>query len=77
MMDRKKIQKGQLPFYSWECITLQFGIRDINLVIKNEKCMDDFIKLLIFSLNTVDGNKDSGLKIKDALREQYCQDHLR
>ena len=62
--------KGQVPFYSWECITLQYGIRGINLVIKNEKRMDEFLMLLIHTLNTVDGNRDSSLKIQEALIEQ-------
>ena len=75
MMDLKKVRLGKVPFHSWECITLQIGIRDINLVIKNEKRMDQFIKLLIHSLNTVDGNKDSAVKIKEALKSQFKSDH--
>ena len=62
-MSLQKLKKGEVPFYSWECITLYFGIRDINLVIRNEKRMDEFLKLLIFSLKTVDGNKNSAVKI--------------
>lgn len=63
-----------MPFYSWECITLYWGIRDVNLVIRNEKRMDEFIKLLIYTLNTVDGNRDSGVKIKKTLRNQYMKE---
>jgi len=34
--------------------------RDVDLVIKNEKDMDDFIKILVRAMNTVDGNQNSG-----------------
>ena len=70
MMDIEKIKKGHVPFYSWECITLQVGIRDINLVIRNERRMDQFIKLLLHNLDTVDGNRGSASKVKQALRRQ-------
>ena len=69
MIDINKLKRNQVPFYSWECITLYCGIRDINLVIRNEKRMDEFLKMLIYTLNTVDGNRDSGLKIQEKLKE--------
>ena len=34
--------------------------RDVDLVIKNEKDMDDFIKILVRAMNTVDVNQNSG-----------------
>jgi len=36
---------------------------NIHLVIRNEKNMSDFIKLLIYTLKTIDGVKDSGIKL--------------
>ena len=41
--------------------------RDVDLVIKNEKHMDRFLKFLIFNMNTVDGNKDSAKGIYEKL----------
>ena len=41
--------------------------RDVDLVIKNEKDMDDFIKIVVRAMNTVDGNKNSGDVIKNQL----------
>ena len=32
-------QLKDLPFYSWECLTLVLDDRDVDLVIKNEKEM--------------------------------------
>jgi len=32
-------QKVEIPFYSWECLTLQLEHRDVDLVIPDEKHM--------------------------------------
>ena len=59
MMDRMDLQVDS-PFYSWDCLTLSFGEKkDLHLIIKNEKVMADFIKLLISKMNTLDGVKGS------------------
>jgi len=34
-LNREDLKK--VPFYSWNCITLKMGRRDVDLVIKNEK----------------------------------------
>ena len=44
--------------------------REIDLVIQNENMMMYFIKLLVFKMNTIDGNKDSAKNIKRALLRQ-------
>lgn len=51
--------KTELPFYAWQCITLELAERQVDLVIKDQKSMDLFIKFLIFSINTMDCRKDS------------------
>ena len=66
-MENEDLRDHGLPFYSWECITLQLSDRDVYIVIRNEKLMAGFIKLLIYFLQTVDGNKDSAIGLKDAL----------
>ena len=60
------ISKG-LPFYSWQCLTLQLKKRDVCLVIKNERDMANLIKLLCSELNTLDGKKNSAIAVKKAL----------
>lgn len=49
----------RLPFYAWECISLQTEERSIDLVIKDEQQMMIFIKFLIYTLRTVDGIRGS------------------
>ena len=50
-----------IPFLAWQCITLQLKHRDVDLVIKNQVEMDHLLKFLIYEINTVNGQKDSGL----------------
>lgn len=45
-----KEKLDQLPFYSWNCITLQLKTRDVDLVIRSEERMRDFIYFLIYNL---------------------------
>ena len=52
-----------LPFYSWQCITLQLKNRDIDLVIPDDADMNRFLKLLIHSLRTLDGAKGTADKL--------------
>lgn len=60
-MNMKQIFKDNnekyIPFYAWECITLQGKFNNINLVIKSQKDMKNFLRFLIFQLNTIDGNR--------------------
>ena len=48
-----------LPFYCWECITINTEQRDIDLVIKNEKDMMFLIEFLLVSLKSLDGKRDT------------------
>jgi len=52
-------QLTKLPFYCWECLSIETLHRPIELVIKEEKDMDILLKFLIFTLRTIDGNRDS------------------
>ena len=48
------------PFKSWECLTLCFtGGLEVNLVIKNEKAMENLLKLIIYKMKTVNGKKNT------------------
>jgi len=49
----------KFPFFAWECITIEFKDRNIDLVIKNELHMQILIRYLIILLNSFDSNKNS------------------
>ena len=47
-----------MPFYAWDCITLSIRDKwDLHLLIPNEKIMSMFIKLLIYSMESIDGQR--------------------
>ena len=48
-----------LPYYCWECITLNTDKSSLNLVIKNEQHMKKFLEFLIVQLKTINGKRDS------------------
>ena len=59
-MKNADIIKG-LPFYSWQCLTIILRTNtQINLVIKDDDCMQIFIRYLLLKLNSVDGFEKTG-----------------
>ena len=64
-----------MPFYSWQCLTLQLSHRDIDLVIPNQQEMDDLLEMLVDSLNTVNGHRNSADAIKQLIHtNKYLQE---
>ena len=61
--------KLHAPFYCWECLTLQMGNVEVNLVIKNEYHMQNMLKFLISKLKTIDGTRDTALSVEKILYE--------
>ena len=62
-------QQTKVPFFSWECITLELPGRNIDLVIKDENDMMKFIKYLIWKLDMINNKKQSGAKVMEELRK--------
>lgn len=63
-MDKKDLE-NDAPFYAWNCITISIKYKwDIYLIIKNESVMNDFIKLLIYKTETIDGYRGTAKSIK-------------
>ena len=44
-----------VPFYSWQCLTLQLNHRDVDLVITDEKDMEHLLMYLIFKIRATNG----------------------
>ena len=51
--------KTSFPFFSWQCLTLVFSTRTVDLVIRDDRQMDLLVRYLVQVLNTVDGNRNS------------------
>jgi hypothetical protein len=61
---------NEIPFFSWNCLTLQLKNRDVDLVIKDEKTMFKFLHFLIYNMKTIDGNRGSAVTILEAMLEK-------
>ena len=59
-----------MPFYSWECLTLCLKDREVDLVIPNEPDMERLLKYLIWNTKTIDGCKNSAVKILNKMQKQ-------
>ena len=56
-----------MPFYCWECLTIQLHNRDVDLVIRDQYQMDQFLTYLIHNMRTMDGKKGTAEKILAAM----------
>lgn len=77
MMEPKDFNRETVPFFSWECLTIHLHNRHIDIVIRDETQMMNMICLLVYHINTVDGDKDSSLKIMQTLIDQEQASYLR
>jgi hypothetical protein len=59
-----------LPFYSWQCLTLQLSNRDVDLVIQDEDQLNTFLKYIIIRIKTLNGDRDSAVKIIDLMQAE-------
>ena len=60
-----------MPFYAWECITIQTKKGQVDLVIKDLNAIDDLIKYLVYKMKTIDGNVGTSSNlIKDMSAER-------
>ena len=59
-----------LPWYSWQCISLKLGHREVDIVIKNERSQNKLVKYLLYKLQTVDGRQGSAARILQMMDER-------
>ena len=65
--------KHGIPFYAWDCLTIQLKHRDVDLIIRKESQMMMLIKFLCYKINSCDGQKNTGVPIYNKLL-QNCFD---
>ena len=70
METRDLLQNG--PFHAWECLTLRVkNCNDVYLLVKNEGIMKKLIKMLIYELRTIDGNRNTAVPlIEQGVRDE-------
>lgn len=50
----ENVLAGIVPFYSWQCLTLQMANKDVDLIIQDEKDIDKLLYLLICMMKPVE-----------------------
>jgi hypothetical protein len=53
----------KLPMYAWECLSIETKDRTIDLVIRDQQDMFDFLHFLITKIRTIDGNRGSAVPL--------------
>lgn len=73
-MDIKKFKEpNDIPWFSWECLSLQLKHRDVDIVIRDQENMTKLLKFLIYSMNTIDGERGSSLPYQTFLVEKLLK----
>ena len=60
----------RVPFYAWECLTLVLKNRTVDLVVKNEADMMRLLKVLVYSIDTVDGTLGSATRLRSVYEKE-------
>ena len=66
----------KIPFFNWQCLSLQRSNRNIDLVIPNEEDMNVLLKFLIAKMRTLDGHRGSANKILDLMQKKGEADFM-
>ena len=59
-----------LPFFSWNCLTLLLENREIDLVVRDEEDMKTLLKFLCYKMETIDGSRGSATALIEAMTMQ-------
>jgi hypothetical protein len=65
-----------LPFYSWQCISLSLHNRDVDIVIKNERLQNKLVKYLLYKLETIDGIAGSATSLLKTMNQEQIESYL-
>ena len=66
-----------LPFYSWQCLSLQLSHRDVDLVITREQDMGLLLKYLIHNMRTLDGERGSADKLLSFMQRREERKYMK
>jgi len=53
----------KLPFYIWDCLTLQLKKSQVDIVVPSGEDMNKILTLLIYRLRTVDGSRNTAVPL--------------
>ena len=62
-----QINPQSIPFYAWNCITIQTQEKDLDLVIPKMAEMKKLVRFLSYATNSLDGHTDSSLTLQNKI----------
>lgn len=60
-------EDNELPFYAWQCFTIETKQKDIDLVIQNDTHLQLLIEFLLYELKSADGMRNSAIPHYDQI----------
>lgn len=71
-----KEQLRNLPFYSWNCLTLQLNHREVDLVIPDDAHMQVLLRFIVYRIKSIDGNRGTAIAVLEALNNRSQKEFL-
>ena len=66
-LPKLNIINNHMPYYVWQCLTIELKDRDVDLVILKEDEMIAILSLLIWKTNTINGVARTSLALSDLM----------
>ena len=63
------------PFYSWECLSIDTGNREVDLVIRSEQNMKYILKFIIQAICTLDGRRGTAETMLELMNRQSFEEY--
>lgn len=58
-MDHRYHNVESMPLFAWQCLSISLKHRDIDISFKSQREQNNFVKFMLYKLNTVDGRRDN------------------
>ena len=62
-----KDEDQNIPFFAWQCISIQCKDRDVDLIIKKDSKMMMLINYINYKIGSIDGTRGTALRMANLL----------
>ena len=75
-MSQMILKPDSMPFFAWQAISIKLKDKEIDISIKNERTQNNFVKYLLYKLNTLEGIANSAVKILKVMNDQDMKQYI-
>jgi hypothetical protein len=68
---KENSKTGHVPFYSWQCVTIEMEHKEMDLIIKDEFEMDVLLGVITYHMNTCNNERNSAIAF--VKKADYCE----